>query len=250
MTEFDLLIKTSRLRYALPEMQRKVRLAKGIIRRAMSQCERPYIAYSSGKDSQVVLDLVLGERPDVAIVYFDDLWMPDGTNGHLNATEARHKIRILRAYQRHAGKEFKELYGAYPQGTLPHNLDHIVDRVSNLVADYGFDAVVLGLRREESTRRHFAVKRAIKHVKSDGLLHVNPIHDWTWQDVWAYIAGRALPYHPAYRQLIDAGVAPQYARVGPLTAVRVYQYGAANIAKKLWPETWAAFVAANPCVLE
>jgi phosphoadenosine phosphosulfate reductase len=60
------------------------------------------------------------------------------------------------------------------------------------------DAWMCGLRREQSVTR-----RSVEKVEWDetfGLLKINPLVDWTEQQVWEYIRENEIPYHPLHDQ--------------------------------------------------
>jgi len=78
--------------------------------------------------------------------------------------------------------------------------------IKRLVAEYGFDGVCYGLRAEENpaTRGQLARYRgAVFQYKRDGLWACQPIHDWTYNDVWAYIVTEKLPYCGVYDRMWD-----------------------------------------------
>jgi phosphoadenosine phosphosulfate reductase len=58
-------------------------------------------------------------------------------------------------------------------------------------------AWITGIRRDQSARR--ADAQAVEY-RDDGLVKVNPLVNWTRQDVWRYIEFHSLPPHPLYRQ--------------------------------------------------
>jgi 3'-phosphoadenosine 5'-phosphosulfate sulfotransferase (PAPS reductase)/FAD synthetase len=51
--------------------RRRVARAEAIVREALERMKNPYVAWSTGKDSTVVLDLVRRFKPDVPVVYLD-----------------------------------------------------------------------------------------------------------------------------------------------------------------------------------
>jgi phosphoadenosine phosphosulfate reductase len=245
---YQLWTEASALRWKLPPMRARTYSALRLIRACLSRCQNPYVAFSTGKDSQVVLDLALSIKPDLPVVFHDEDWVLPGTIEQVAATEAHYGIRILRVRERRAADEFYAQYGVWPQVSQPRGVDFEADTWKEIVRHYGFDGVLIGLRADESVRRFFSLKRPLRLVENDGLWHGSPLFDWTTEQVWSYLVGNHAPVHPAYREMIDAGVEPRFARVGPLTAVRVYQYGSLEIVKRLYPSLWNAFVAENPCV--
>ena len=67
-------------------------------------------------------------------------------------------------------------------------------------------AWVTGLRREQSNNRG-----AVSFVETDGngRTKLNPLADWTWNDVWHYIAQHDVPYNPLHDQFMPSiGCAP------------------------------------------
>jgi thioredoxin-dependent adenylylsulfate APS reductase len=70
------------------------------------------------------------------------------------------------------------------------------------------DAWVTGLRRDQSTTRA-AVQKIEADEEHGGLIKVNPLADWTEQQVWDYIRAHEVPYHPFYDQgYTSIGCAP------------------------------------------
>lgn len=238
---------TALLHAQLPRLTRRIQTAQDKLRSFFVLSDHPYIAYSGGKDSQVVLDIALSMESDCTVVWSDEGWIVPGTLAVLRDTEERYNISIVRARERYGAKEFYAQYGCWPQCETSREVDYVADTWSEVIAYFAFDGVALGLRRDESVTRLFSLKTPLQS-HSDGLYHVNPLANWSLWDVWAYILSRHLPYHTAYSLMINCGVSPQYARVGPLTAVRVYQFGLLATVKRLWPDLWNEYVSQNPCV--
>ncbi|MEO0028688.1 MAG: Thioredoxin-dependent 5-adenylylsulfate reductase [Pseudomonadota bacterium] len=73
----------------------------------------------------------------------------------------------------------------------------------------GQRAWVTGLRREQSTNRADVplIDRAEEATK--GLIKLNPLANWTWGDVWHYIATHNVDYNPLHDQFFPSiGCAP------------------------------------------
>ena len=70
----------------------------------------------------------------------------------------------------------------------------------------GRTAWVTGLRREQSNTR--AVVPFVE-TEANGRTKLNPLADWTWNDVWHYIATNDVPYNPLHDQFMPSiGCAP------------------------------------------
>ena len=70
----------------------------------------------------------------------------------------------------------------------------------------GKTAWVTGLRREQSGNR---AEVPFSEAEANGRLKLNPLADWTWGDVWHYIALHKVPYNPLHDQFFPSiGCAP------------------------------------------
>ena len=70
----------------------------------------------------------------------------------------------------------------------------------------GRSAWVTGLRREQSNNRGSV---PFIETEANGRTKVNPLADWTWNDVWHYIASHDVPYNPLHDEFMPSiGCAP------------------------------------------
>ncbi len=79
-----------------------------------------------------------------------------------------------------------------------------LEPLSRMLADRG--GWITGLRREQSNNRGGMLR-----VEADdaGRAKYNPLIEWTWNDVWHYIASRGIPYNPLHDQFMPSiGCAP------------------------------------------
>ncbi len=93
------------------------------------------------------------------------------------------------------------------------------------------DAWITGLRREQEPSR-----QSIRKVEVDSLhagkVKVNPLADWTWDDVWSYIRAHQVPYN----RLHDRG----YPSIGCAPCTRAVAPGEDSRAGRWWWERAAA----------
>lgn len=67
-------------------------------------------------------------------------------------------------------------------------------------------AWVTGLRREQSNNRSDVPQQ---ETDDQGRTKYNPLADWTWGDVWHYVATQQVPYNPLHDQFMPSiGCAP------------------------------------------
>ena len=73
----------------------------------------------------------------------------------------------------------------------------------------GKKAWVTGLRREQSGARADVPLVDRAELESKGLLKYNPLADWSWGDIWHYIASRQVAYNPLHDRFYPSiGCAP------------------------------------------
>jgi phosphoadenosine phosphosulfate reductase len=73
----------------------------------------------------------------------------------------------------------------------------------------GKKAWITGLRKEQSNARAEVPLQDDSEVASKGLLKFNPLANWTWGDVWHYIACHQVDYNPLHDQFFPSiGCAP------------------------------------------
>ena len=145
-----------------------------------------YLAFSGGKDSTVIYHLAIE-----AGVKFDAHYAQGGIDPpELVQHIRRHYPDVIT--ERPAMSVWKgvELHGM-PRRQGRWCCELIKEKSG------GGRRVVTGIRWQESSRR--AKRRLVEACYADkSKLYVNPIIDWTVQDVWEYIKGRGLPYCSLY----------------------------------------------------
>lgn len=169
------------------DLQKKIDQSIKLIR---STCEKRGIvevAYSGGKDSDVVLQLVKESGIQYKAIYKNTTIDPPGTIKH--AIEAG--AEIVRPK-----KSFFELIS---KKGFPNNFQRFCCKV---LKEYKIlDTVILGIRACESTKRKERYKEPTqcrvwsKKVKS---YQIFPILTWTDEDVKDFIEDRGIKCHPLY----------------------------------------------------
>lgn len=205
--------------------------ALAIIEDALGQVSRPYIAFSGGKDSLVVADLVHKVDDSIPLVYCDDeLLYPEHISYMLDMKEFYGKqLRVVEGGSVHAG--WFVPWQHLPRWRQPDPMMEMeyLDwmqrerakgrwklRGGHFAARLGYDSALMGLRRDESRRRAEILHGASGINVLGRITYIDPIIDWSSHDVWQYIAERQLPYCAAYDVMESIGVGKHRARVGPL----------------------------------
>lgn len=217
----------------MPEHRYRVARAARIVVDALEQMRTPYIGYSAGKDSQVVLDLVRHVAPDAVAIYGDDEWRLPETDAALDVTPNLRRV-VMRV--QHA-----EWFTA-------HEDADVSDPAPTWAADLGYDGCFLGLRMDENARRRLMIRTrgTTFYNERRQIWTCCPIAAWSVRDVWAYILSRGLPYNAAYDVLERIGVPLEQQRIGPLAVERVLGRGQLAILKRGWPDLFNRFAEKYP----
>lgn len=143
------------------------------------------VCFSGGKDSQVLLDLV--KKSGVAYMAFYNVT----TNDHpYNVRFIREKYKDVKFI--HPELNFYDL--CIKKKMLPTMKARFCCKY--LKEDFGDGIKLLGVRREESTKRQ--KYRIIEREKNKKTLRVYPIIDWYEFEIWDYIEKNNLPINPLY----------------------------------------------------
>jgi len=175
------------MRSETDEFRKRLAETQDIIKQAFNEFKKPYVAYSGGKDSLVLLHLVLQYGPYITVFHWDygPYYIP-------RKIEAR-IIQIAREIgAKNIVVKTSRLYEKYKR-----NAQNVLGRVLlgiivPQMAKEGYDACFLGLRAEESIKRKLRTRKFFE--RGTYMTHVFPLKNWTWLDVWAYIISKNLPY--------------------------------------------------------
>lgn len=196
---------------------------------------KPYVAFSGGKDSLVVLALALNVHSNILAMWCDDeleypeqdTYIPDVCHA-LGA-----ELVIMQGGSIHA--DWFRPWLTHPYWKQP-SPDMVWDarHPSWWALEHGFESTILGLRRDESVKRRLYLSRAheLYQVKS-GMTMCHPLAGWTTNDIWAAIMSWGLPYNPVYDRLAGIGVPLSKQRVGPLPLSN------GGHLREGWPEMYA-----------
>jgi 3'-phosphoadenosine 5'-phosphosulfate sulfotransferase (PAPS reductase)/FAD synthetase len=215
----------------LPEHRYRVAQAERIVHEALERMHVPYVAYSAGKDSEVVNDIVRRAAPDTIAIYGDDEWK-------LPETEARiarmPNLRCIPMRVQHA-----EWFTAHEDLDAP---------APTWAAELGYDGCFLGLRADENVRRRLLIRTrgATFYNERRRIWTCCPIAAWSVRDVWSYILSRGILYNAAYDVLDRLGIPLAQQRIGPFAVERVLGRGQLAILKRGWPELFNRFIARYP----
>jgi phosphoadenosine phosphosulfate reductase len=167
-------------------------------------------ATSLGAEDMVVTDLIARHQLPIAIgtlqtgaLHAQTVELIDRTRQHwgLNV-EVYEPVAsdVVTFVQRHGERAMYESIDLRKQCCAVRKLEPLARMLQ------GRTAWVTGLRREQSNARG-----EVQAVEADGpdRFKINPLVDWSWNDVWHYIATFQVPYNPLHDEFMPSiGCAP------------------------------------------
>lgn len=188
-------------------------------------------ASSLGAEDSVIIHMMSEIRPDARFLTLDTGRLHDETYQTMDALEKKYKIHfeVLYPDTRQVSKMVNE-----------RGINLFYDSVENRVMCCGIrkvepleralaelDGWITGIRREQTKNRQDVAPVEIDQ-RRDGILKINPLVSWTWEDVQDYIKKNDIPYHP----LLDQG----YKSIGCAPCTRAVQDGEEHRDGRWWWE--------------
>jgi len=237
------------LRGRLRAFTRKVERALDVIAGAAPPVG---IAFSGGKDSTVVLDLVRRVFPDAPAGFFDSGAELQDTLDLVAATTNVQTIPALDGGLIELCRQ-NGYWGHEPEADDPQPVDFaealIYAPARAFVERNGLQTVALGLRAGESVGRRFnAIKKGERYRVADDVAHLCPIQWWSEDDVWAYIATRELAYNAAYDKMTALGVPRKHQRICTNLGTDAASFGRYVYLRQIDPELWNRLAGEFPLI--
>lgn len=222
--------------------RRKVEIARARVSRWLAIAQHPYVAFSAGKDSTCVLAIVREQRPDMPAVYFD----AESAFPEVGETLSRTRNLIKFKCDEPLLATIARLGIFHPRLEAETMKSTVYGPVKRLVAQYGFDAMAYGLRADEcrGRRLHAYTRGSVFRYRRDGVVGCQPIWDWSYMDVWAFIVSMEITYCGVYDRLWDAPREDQ--RLSYWAGETKRSYGRYAWLKRNYPDLWNRLVTAVP----
>lgn len=193
----------------------------------------PRLAISAAflPEDMVVIDLAHRIRPDVRVFTLDTGRLPDETYKLIDEVRDKYGIDIEVMFPDAGDVEAmvrKHGLNLFYKDQALRLLCCQVRKVFPLErALSGLDAWVTGLRRGQNVTRSDVGKVEIDHAHGD-IVKLNPIADWSKEQVWEHIRANKVPYNALY----DQG----YTSVGCAPCTRAIKPGEDDRAGRWWWE--------------
>lgn len=161
---------------------------------------RHQVAISSafGAEGMVVIDMASRLPVDFRVFTLDTEFLFPETYNLMDQIEERYRIKIERVYSLFSPEEQERLHGAALWSRNPDRCCELrkVEPLRRKLIE--LSAWITSIRRDQTLARQSAQK--IQWDPKFGLLKINPIVDWSAQQVWNYIHEHNVPYNPLHDQ--------------------------------------------------
>ncbi len=197
--------KTEKFKYEKPRNKGGYNMGlvetETLISQAISKSVKPCVAFSGGKDSVVVLDLVRKMDKNIPAIF---------CNTGVEWPETVSFCRgIPNLVELNGIKTFWECVDKYGWPTTKSSNKvrgnacclWLKEKPSKkYYKENNFDLIFTGLTKYESRNRRIFLefRGPLYYAKTQKLWKCHPIHDWTPDDVWNYIKTNNLDYNPIY----------------------------------------------------
>ena len=167
-------------------------------------------ATSLGAEDMVITDLIARLSMPVAIGTLETGMLHAETQALIPVIEQRYSVKV-EVYQPR-DEAVIEFVGRNGPKAMYQSIElrkgccgiRKLEPLSRMLA--GRTAWITGLRREQSDNRGNV---GFSDTDAEGRAKLNPLADWTWGDVWHYIATRDVPYNPLHDRFYPSiGCAP------------------------------------------
>jgi phosphoadenosine phosphosulfate reductase len=167
-------------------------------------------ATSLGAEDMVLTDLIARHRLPIAVATLDTGLLHPQTLALIPRLEGRYGLRV----ERHAPAQEPVVHFVRQHGeqAMVRSVElrkaccalRKLQPLAQMLK--GRSAWVTGLRREQSANRGSV---PVSERGGDGRIKFNPLADWSWADVWHYIATHGVPYNELHDQFFPSiGCAP------------------------------------------
>jgi len=193
--------------------------------------ERIAVCTSFQSDGMAILDMAWRINPNVRVFSVDTGRLPQESYTLIDKVREHYGIDVEIYFPDNREVEaLTRTHGANPfYKSVPLRLTCCdVRKVRPLVRVlHGLDGWITGLRRDQWATRSNIRKIELDHDHG-GIVKVNPLADWTDEEVWEYIRENNVPTHPLY----DQG----YQSIGCAPCTRAVQPGENPRAGRWWWE--------------
>jgi tRNA(Ile)-lysidine synthase TilS/MesJ len=175
--------KEALLYATMPEYKALIRKTKEFIKLSLSKVSKPYLACSFGKDSSVMLHLVLEQYSDIPVIFVSRI--------ETNLVDNYEEIISAWSINLHQINFNKDTLQFINKSVIKTAMEDV---------KYNYDSYFIGLRAEESNGRRITLKKdGMFYKMGDGLNRIAPVAFWKTKDIEAYCIANNLPTLNKYK---------------------------------------------------
>ena len=162
--------------------------------------EKIILSTSFGIQSAVMLHMCVTLKPNLPVVWIDTGYLFPET--YRFAEQLRELLNLnLKTYvPKMTAAQQEALFGKRwedgKEGIESYNRINKVEPMNRAVVEFGAEAWISGLRRQQSSSRG----ELEVLVQQNKVVKVHPIIDWNNKDVYEYLTKNDLPYHPLWEE--------------------------------------------------
>jgi phosphoadenosine phosphosulfate reductase len=157
---------------------------------------RLLMATAFGAEGCCLIHLLAGIEPGVRIINLDTGYQFPETLELRERIRERYGIEVEFIRPEESVAAYEAKHGGPLYLFEPDRCCHDRKIVPLTKAVQGYDAWISAIRRDQT--QHRAVAGAVQWDAKFGLVKVNPLLNWTRQDVWAFIMKHEVPYNPLH----------------------------------------------------
>lgn len=184
------------------------------------------IASAFGAEGMVLIDMASRVQKNFRVFTLDTDFLFPETYTLIDRIEQKYEIKIEKVVSLLSPEEQERVYGSALWARDPDQCCNLrkVEPLRRKLSE--LDAWITSIRREQTAARRSA--RKMEWDSKFGLVKLNPIADWTSQQVWRYLHQHGVPYNSLHDQ--------NYPSVGCTHCTRAVQPGEDPRAGR-WPGT-------------
>ena len=187
------------------------RVAQSLLRLQHAAAQHPgriVLTTSLGAEDMVITDLIARHEVPIALATLDTGKLHAQTLALIPAIESRYGLTVERWQP--AAEQVIHFVKTHGDLAMRQSIDlrkaccqiRKLEPLSRLLA--GRTAWVTGLRREQSGARAEVPFEDTDSADPKGRAKFNPLADWSWHDVWHYIASHGVPYNALHDQFFPS----------------------------------------------
>ena len=159
------------------------------------------LACSFGAEDVVLVDMIHRVNPSVPLFYLDTDFLFPETHATRDRIIERYQLKptqVIQVKSLLTPDEQAQRYGEALWSKDPDQCCQLrkVEPLTRILQ--GYEAWITGIRRDQSPTR--ANAGLIEWDAKFGVVKVNPLARWTWDDVWTYIKVYEVPYNPLHNR--------------------------------------------------